>query len=78
MFEAKAKQNSVTAAIAPLDGEMIIGGHKKRRQVIKRATNGQKPTRPAVRYDGYWDTLEQWVENLDQLTILFHFDDPWV
>ena len=59
MFEAKAKQNSVTAAIASLDGEMIIVSHKKRRQVIKRATNGQKPTRPALRYDGYWDTLEQ-------------------
>ena len=44
-----AKQNSVTAANAPIDGEMIIVGHKKRRQVIKRATNGQKPTRPAVR-----------------------------
>ena len=58
MFEAKAKQNSVTAAIASLDGEMIIGGHKKSRQVIKRATNGQKPTRPAVIDDGYWDTLE--------------------
>ena len=44
-----AKQNSVTAANASIDGEMIIVGHKKRRQVIKRATNGQKPTRPAVR-----------------------------
>ena len=59
MFKANAKQISVTAANASLDGEMIIVGHKKRRQVIKRATNGQKPTRPDVRYDGYWDTLDR-------------------